>query len=202
LLGYGITESLKVSISAPVIIRAEGLAPARVAGFTPMGSDLEGLLTWRFQRRDTGVGSRFESTAIGGVLKSDGHPAGFYSGVVSGLASRSHYAWGGVSYQRYGAGKDQQRPDILSYSAVYGYRPHSWRTDYPRWDWRVFGEMTGERAGTPVRPSQQVFVGPTTLGIYKQYAISGGIQFPVYQSVSPVYPRERFRFAINFTYFF
>jgi hypothetical protein len=47
-----------------------------------------------------------------------------------------------------------------------------------------------------------VFVGPTTLGVYKNYAVSAGVQFPVYRDVSPMYPRERVRFAVNFSYFF
>jgi hypothetical protein len=39
--------------------------------------------------------------------------------------------------------------------------------------------------GVPMSGTQahQVFIGPTTLGIYKTFAISGGVQFPVYHSV-------------------
>ena len=33
-----------------------------------MTGDFEGLLTWRFHRKDSGVGSRIESALIGGVL--------------------------------------------------------------------------------------------------------------------------------------
>jgi hypothetical protein len=55
----------------------------------------------------------------------------------------------------------------------------------------------------PGSDSHQIFVGPTTLGVYKNYAVSAGLQFPVYQDVSRLYyPRERFRLAINFSYFF
>src|SRR3982751_2544892 len=35
-LGYGITENVKVSISAPVIFSAEPLAPSRMSATTPM----------------------------------------------------------------------------------------------------------------------------------------------------------------------
>ena len=35
----------------------------------------------------------------------------------------------------------------MTFTGVAGYRPFSWRTDYPRWDWRIFGELTAERAG-------------------------------------------------------
>jgi hypothetical protein len=68
------------------------------------------------------------------------------------------------------------------------------------------GEPSGniERAGVRLRgsDSHQVFLGPTTLGVYKNYAVSAGIQFPIYRATSPIYPRERVRFAFNFAYFF
>ncbi|MDQ6663298.1 MAG: hypothetical protein M3Z23_02770 [Acidobacteriota bacterium] len=223
LLGYGITENLKISVSAPILFKSEDLPPSRVSAFTPMRSDFESLLTWRFHRKDTGVGSRVESAVIGGLLvpgpqESGGalrgiaRAPGGYLGAVSGLASRSHYLWGGGSYQRYAEAKGDRRPGLFTYNLVYGYRPQSWRTDYPRWDWRVFGEVAGERAGTrgielDASQTHQLFVGPSTLGIYKNYAISGGIQFPVYRAVSrnafsSIYPRERFRVVIDLAYFF
>ena len=61
-----------------------------------------------------------------------------------------------------------------------------------------------ERAGADVAGSSgnQVFIGPTTLGVYKNYAVSGGVQFAVYQNIGPIYPRERVRVAVNFTWFF
>jgi hypothetical protein len=220
-LGYGITENLKVSISAPLVFQAEPFPSARLAAFTPMGGDFEGLAIWRFHRQDTGVGSRFETAAIGGVLvpgpqRAGGVLEGLHSGpgavagLVTGVASRSHYAWVGATYQRYAQSRGDRRPDVLFYSAAYAYRPPSWRTD-KGWDWRIFGELTGEKAGQfqragvmlPQSESHQVFVGPTTLGVYKNYAVSAGVQFPVYQDVSrQFYPREHFRFAINFSYFF
>jgi hypothetical protein len=219
-LGYGITENFKVSISAPIEFQEEPFPPARVAPFTPMGGDFEGLAVWRFHRQDTGVGSRFETAAIGGVLvpgpqDGGGTAKGLHSGasglvgIVIGIASRSHYAWSGVSYQKYAASRGDRRPDMLFYSAVYGYRPRSWRTDRG-WDWRLFVELTGEKAGSleragvtrPGSHSHQLFIGPTTLGVYKNYAVSAGVQFATYRDVGPLFPRERVRFAVNFSYFF
>ena len=115
-----------------------------------------------------------------------------------------------MSYSRFASSRGDRRPDVLFYSLAYGYRPQSWRTDYPRWDWRVFAEFTGERAGAGRRAAaelaqtgaQQLFLGPTTLGTYKNYAVSAGIQFPVYRSIGAVYQRERFRVAVNLTYYF
>lgn len=219
-LGYGITENLKVSVSAPLIFKAEPFTISRTTAFTPMGGDFEALSLWRFQRNDFGVGARFETTAIGGLLvpgpQADkgplkgikSHP-GALAGIVSGVASRSHYVWVGTTYQRYAKDDGDRRPDMLFYSFAYAYRPESWRKDNG-WDWRIFSECTGERtglvehAGTGLAGSRsnQVFVGPTALGVYKNYAVSGGVQFEVYQNVGPIHPRERVRVALNFSWFF
>ena len=113
---------------------------------------------WRFQKKDF-AGKRIESTAVAGALvPGPQQETGLYRGLnsgpgylvggVTGVASRSQYVWVGASYQRYAESKGDRRPDLLTYTAVYGYRPFSWRTDYPRWDWRIFGEFTGERTGT------------------------------------------------------
>ena len=201
-LGYGITENLKVSVSGPAVFKTEPFAPARVSAFTSMMGDFEGTAIWRFHRQDTGIGSRVESALIGGVVAPGPQTTGGVGGLVgavTGLASRSHYAWGGATYQRY---TGDRRPDLLFYSLAYAYRPPSWRTD-TGWDWRIFGEMTGERAGrvSTGGASHQVFFGPTTLGVFRNYAVSAGMQFPIHRAASN-YPRERFRFALNFAWFF
>jgi hypothetical protein len=185
-----------------------------------MGGDFEALAIWRFQRQDTGVGSRIETAAIGGLIMpgpqdSAGPTKGLHSGpgglagIVTGVVSRSHYAWAGITYQRYAGSDHDRRPDVLFYSAAYAYRPPSWRRD-TGWDWRIFGEMTGEKTGSiqragsalPASNTQEIFVGPSTLGVYKNYALSAGVQFPVYRDLSPLYPRERVRVALSFSIFF
>jgi hypothetical protein len=219
-LGYGITENLKVSLSAPLLFQTDAFTGSRTAAFTPMGGDFEALGLWRFQRTDFGVGKRFETTAIGGLLvpgpqDDSGLTKGMKSrpgglvGIVSGVTSRSHYIWVGTTYQRYAAAVGDRRSDLLFYTFAYAYRPERLRKD-DGWDWRIFGECTGERLGglertgtdVPGSRSNQVFVGPTTLGVYKNYAVSGGVQFAVYQNLGPVYPRERVRVSVNFTWFF
>jgi len=98
----------------------------------------------------------------------------------------------------------------LSYSAVWGYRPPALRKDYPHWDWRLFVELTGEQsghlrlAGTEQQDTggHQVLLGPAALGIYKNYAIEGGLQFLVYRNVGVRLQRETIRYAMNVSYFF
>jgi hypothetical protein len=219
-LSYGVTQNLKLTVSGPVVFQPDPYPRASVTTNTPVSGDFSGLAWWRFQKKDY-AGKRCESTAVGGVLapgpqqeagvyRGLNSGVGYLVGAVTGIASRSQYVWVGASYQRYAESKGDRRPGLLSYTAVYGYRPLSWRTDYPRWDWRIFGEFTGERAGTlqrqmielPGSQASQMFLGPSVLGVYRAIGIEAGIQFPIYRDVEPLFPREHYRFAINFAYFF
>jgi len=219
-LSYGLTPDIKLAVSGPVVFQPDPYPRSSVTTNTPISGDFSGLAWWRFQRKEY-AGKRIESTAVAGVLvPGPQQEAGLYRGLnsglgylvggVTGIASRSQYVWVGTSYQRYAESKGDRRPDLLTYTAVYGYRPLSWRTDYPRWDWRVFGEFTGERTGTlqrldfevPGSGANQMFLGPSVLGVYRAIGIEAGMQFPVYRDAGPLYPKERYRFALNFAYFF
>lgn len=219
-LSYGLTPNLKVAVSGPVVFAPDPYPRSSVTTNTPISGDFSGLAWWRFQKKDY-AGKRFESTAVGGVLVPGPQPEtglyeglnsgpGYLVGAVTGIASRSQYLWAGASYQRYAESEGDRRPDLLTYTAVYGYRPLSWRTDYPRWDWRIFGEFTGERAGAlqrqmmevPGTRANQMFFGPSLLGVYRAIGIEAGIQFPIYRDVGPLFPEEHYRFALNFAYFF
>ena len=221
MVSYGWTEDLQLSVSAPFVITSAALPASRMTGMMPGGGDFEGLLAWRFRRAGTGIGSRVESTAYGGLIVPGpqsqpglggrvGRAPGGYAALATGFASRSQYVWAGVGYTRFAERHGDERPAALSYSAVWGYRPPPWRTEYPHWDWRFFAEMTGERSTMLVRngvempgtAAHQIFVGPSMLGIYKNYAIAGGVQWPVYRHLGAQVPRETIRYAVNFSYFF
>jgi hypothetical protein len=220
LLSYGLTQNLKLSVSGPIVFHADPYPRSSITANTPISGDFSGLAWWRFQKRDF-AGKRVESTAVAGILApgpqaEKGVYRGLHSGLgyliggVTGLASRTQYVWVGASYQRYAESNGDRRPDLLTYTAVYGYRPLSWRTDYPRWDWRIFGEMTGERTGhiqrqnaeLPDSRARQVFFGPSVLGVYRAIGIEAGMQFPLYRDVGLLFPKERYRFTVNFAYFF
>jgi hypothetical protein len=53
----------------------------------------------------------------------------------------------GGGYTRFAEGSHDRRPDTLSWSAVYGYRPVRLRRGYDKWDYRGFAEFTGEHTG-------------------------------------------------------
>jgi hypothetical protein len=211
MIGYGFTPHLTVWAAAPALLERGPFNSTALAG----GGDFTGKAAWRFHHHVKSVGRRFETTASAGLVVAGPQSgnlkraAGLDTALVSGMASRSHYAWLGGGYRRFAERGGDQRPDVLSYSLVYGYRPPSWRKEADSWDWRLFAEMTGERSGQvrragallPESAAHQVFLGPSTLGIYHQFAVEAGVQFPVYQAVGAVFPRERIRFAINVSYF-
>ena len=222
MLTFGITEDLQVSGSVPYVFGSATLPAARMTGMMPGGGDLEGIVAWRFQRQGTNVGARFESTAYGGLIvpgpqKPAGvvgtfdRAAGLYTGAATGFASRGTYVWVGAGYTRFAqTSVADRRSSVVSYSAVWGYRPPAMRKEYPHWDWRVFAEMTGEKSsaaehfGAPMAgtDAHQIFVGPSVLGIYKNYAIQAGVQLPAYRKAGARVEEEKFRYAANVSYFF
>jgi hypothetical protein len=217
LIAYGITPYWMLQFSAPAVLANPSLPPSRL---TP-GGDFETTVAWRLQHRASAVGTRFESTAFGGLISPGPQSStgalsplakspGLMAGVVTGIASRSHYVWAGGSFTKHFQTGADRRPDILAYSLVYGYRPPSWRREADKWDWRLFAEMTGERsnrdffmnATVPGTQAHQVFLGPSALGIYKNYAVEFGVQLPVYQHLGSATQKESARVAVNLSYFF
>ncbi|HSC44532.1 MAG TPA: hypothetical protein VLC94_01820 [Candidatus Acidoferrum sp.] len=214
-IGYGFTPHLSLFFTAPVAIGQATLTPTRIQP----GDDFDAKLAWRFQHRATKVGKRIESTAFvslvapgpqstfPGIAHTTNAPGTLF-GAVTGMASRSHYVWLGSTFTKFYRHGGNQRPDVLDYSLVYGYRPPKWRRPPDQWDWRLFGELVGERSpefvqtniSVPGSQAHQVFLGPSVLGIYRNYTISFGLQFPIYQNTGPLYPRERVRFALNLSY--
>jgi hypothetical protein len=215
LVGYGFTPHLTLSFTAPAVIGSGAFTPTRIQP----GDDFDAKLAWRFQHRATKVGTRFESTAFAGLVvpgpqssfRGIAHTTnapGTMFGAVTGMASRSHYIWLGSTFTKFYEHNGDKRPDVFDYTLVYGYRPPKWRRPPDKWDWRVFGELVGERSGRfvqanfaiPETQAHQVFIGPTVLGIYHNYTVSFGAQFPVLQDVGDLFPKERVRFAINLSY--
>ncbi|MCI0348824.1 MAG: hypothetical protein L0Z53_05305 [Acidobacteriales bacterium] len=221
MLSYGVTQDVQLSFTVPYVFSSAPLAPARTTSMMSSTPDFEGIGAWRFHREGTSVGTRFETTAYAGLivpgpqrprgmLGNLSRAPGVYTAISSGVASRSHYAWIGVGNTHFAERNGDQRPNLFSYSAVWAYRPKAWRKDYPHWDWRFFAELTGELsnkvlmdgARMPGTGGHQIFLGPTVLGIYKNYAIEGGVQFPVFRDVGASFQREQFRYSINISYFF
>ena len=214
--GYGVTPHITVNAFLPAMFGSGSLPESRIVS----GSEWSAGASWRFLHSVTSVGKRIESTASlgvvvpgpqqdSGILASLHRAPGVAGTLATGLASRSQYVWIGGGYTRFAEASHDRRPDTLSWSGVYGYRPAKLRRGYDQWDYRGFAELTGEhtgevRSGGAVLPnssSTTVWLGPSVLAIFKDVAIEGGAQGPVFRDVSEsVYGREKVRFAINFSY--
>jgi hypothetical protein len=213
MVSFGITETVQVSGSVPVAM-GDGLAPTRMMSSMSSEREFEGLVAYRFQRRPIGIGGRQESTLyVGGTVPMEDERAGlpvgpsFVMQAATGYASRAHYAWvgGGIQHFLEHDGARQGASRFLTF--VYGYRPPPLRVEPGKPDLRFFVEATAEDRTNSVvsgveagRGGRAVFVGPTSLVVYKAIAVEGGVLFPVYQQTAQ--DRERVRVAVNFAYFF
>lgn len=214
--GYGITPHISANVFLPATFGSGSLPESRIYP----GSEWSAGASWRFLHSVTSVGKRIESTAsLGVVVPGPQQDSGVLSGLhrapgiagslATGLASRSQYVWVGGGYTRFAEASQSRRPDTISWSGVYGYRPAKLRRGYDQWDYRGFAELTGEHTGNvriagaalPNSSTTTVWLGPSILAIFKTVSISAGVQAPVYRDASDsLYGREHVRFAINFSY--
>jgi hypothetical protein len=216
MLSFGVTENLQISGSFPVVMSDGRLAPARMMSAMSSDRELEGLIAYRFQRRPVGIGGRRESTfSVGGAgpiaSQRNGIRAGpsLVAGASTGYASRAHYLWAGGAVQHFFARGTDQVGQSRLLTLVYGYRPAALRTEAGKPDLRFFVEAAAEDR-TAARlsgierggPTRTVFVGPTSLLLYKAVGLEAGVLFSAYQTVPSGSVRERVRVAVNVAYFF
>jgi hypothetical protein len=214
MVSFGITEIVQVSGSIPILMSDNALPAARM--MSPMSNDreFEGLVAYRFQRKPIGIGGRRESTLyVGGSIPFEstrngvGAGGSLVLGAATGYASRAHYVWAGGGLQHYFPSAGDQLGDSVLVTFVYGYRPPPLRVDAGKPDLRFFVETTAEdrqadRMGTiEGTGTRTVFVGPTSLLVYKAIALEAGILFPAYQGDNGS-AKEGPRVAVNFAYFF
>jgi hypothetical protein len=215
-IGYGVTPHLTFTGFVPATFGSGSLPETRIFP----GGEWSASASWRFFHSVTQVGKRLEATGTlgivvpgpqpdSGILGSLHRAPGIAGTLASGVASRSHYFWLGGGYSWFPEVDQTQRPATLSWSAVYGYRPARLRRGYDQWDYRGLVELTGEHttavrlagAEVPNSSSTSLWLGPSVLAIFKDVAIEGGVQGPLFRDVSEsVYGRERIRFAINISY--
>jgi len=218
MISFGITEDVQISGSFPITLDRSSLMPRGrfMTMMTPM-KELEAIASWRFHRRATAAGSRFESTVSGGAMlpleeyAPDGMQTapGVHVAAATGYASRTHYVWVGGGYQYHSKRSQDQMGDVVFVTGVYGYRPPALRLDYPKPDLRFFVEGMAERTAKGLHHGLEfirsggtaVFVGPTALLLYKAYGLEGGVMFPIYQDANGAQP-ERMRIGVNVSYFF
>lgn len=211
---FGVTEVLQISASVPISMSSPTFAQTRMMNAMSSGRELEGLVGYRFQRRPIGIGGRRESTLyVGGTVPFESTRHGVAAGgsitigAATGYASRAHYVWFGGALQHFPPRGGDRLGESRTLTLVYGYRPPALRTEAGRPDLRFFLESTFEHRqsdrikGLAVEnQARTLFLGPTSLLVYKAIALAGGVQFPVYQRLRSL--KETSRVAVNFSYFF
>lgn len=221
MIGYGITEDIQAIVGFPLSPTISELdSPPRTRAGSMMwgmGGDIEASLLWRFQREAPGIGSRFETTIMGGGTLPTEHERGgldvgpsLGAAVVTGYASRSIYGWLGGGYHYYFRQGDDRLAELPFASAVFGWRPPMFQEDYPSPDWRIFIEslaefpQRSERDGIKGRDSggEKVMIGPSVLGLYGRWGVEAGLLFPAYQRLNGKQPEERVRGKLVFTFWF
>ncbi len=219
-LGYGVTEDLQANLSIPLGRGGDQfMQPPRTRFGSMMGAfgDLEASLFWRFHRVAPAIGTRYESTVIlGASVPTEERRSGvkvgpsLNLGLVTGYASRTWYWWIGGGMHRYFEDSGDRLGSLDYLSAVVGYRPPLFRQDYPKPDWRVFVEALAERAeknqvggqGNPNSGGRKLLVGPSVLGLYGKWGVSGGVLFPVEQDLNGMQAEEKYRAKFVLTYWF
>jgi hypothetical protein len=216
MISFGVTENLQLSASLPIAMTSATLPGARMMSLMSNEREFEMLAGYRFQRRVVGIGGRQESTVYAGwtapfesTREGVGASPSLYLGAATGYASRSHYIWVGAGLQQYAEKGSDQLGGGRFASVVYGFRPKPLRVEAHKPDARVFVETTAEdrqpdRVGgiRQATGARSVFVGPTTLILYKAFAFETGVLFPAYQRVDAGRTKEHLRVAVNVSYFF
>jgi len=214
--GYGVRPHVTLSAFLPAMFGSGNLPESRIVS----GSEWAAGMSWRFLDSGTGVGRRLESTAslsavapgpqsASGILGELHRAPGIAGTLAGGATSRSQYLWVGGGYTRFAEASHDRRPDTISWTATYGYRPPKLRRGVDQWDYRGFVELTGEHTGgvksggivLPDSSTTTVWLGPSVLAIFKEFAVEAGVQGPLFRDESVVlYGRERIRFGLNLSY--
>lgn len=209
MITFGITEVLQISGSVPEVMSESMLAPARMMSAMSNDREVEALLGYRFQRKPIGIGGRRESTLyVGGTVPTEKMRGGsVVIGGATGYAGRAHYIWVGGGIQHYFERGRTRVGASRTVTAVYGYRPPPLRMEAGRPDLRFFVEATFEDrqaleadGATARRGPRTLFIGPTSLLVYKAIALEGGVQWAAVQRAGAGV-KEQARVAVNFSYF-
>lgn len=220
MFAYGITEDWEANLSmaSPMINRQSPMPRFRAGSMMDAAGGEVGFQTrYRFHKEYPGGGQRLESTiAVGGTAPYQSKPGEMELGpsvhvsLTTGYASRTWYWWLGGGYQRSFERKGDRRGDLPYATAAVGYRPPAWAKDYPEADWRVFMESVAEFPGRrrvdghtmPNSGGERILIGPSVLGLFGPWGVSGGALFPIYQNMRGTDREERFRARLLFTYWF
>ncbi len=190
MVSYGLTSDVQLSASVPMPIYSRGpVDPVRMMALMPAQPDVEALVGWRFHHQ-AGLGSRFEArSTLGWITRSRARSQASVRrrqpwgspGHGLRLALDLRLGWRALPAVADGLGRDPHRRSGHGIAGarlppfVPGSRRASCRLEGIR---RGVGEYTfpDEVQGqtVPGTGGTEVLVGPTVLGLFGAWGISGG----------------------------
>lgn len=207
---YGLTENFAVTLAVPTILNREQTILNQNVSSSGLG-DLSLRGKFRFWRHDS-LGTQDSAALILGIKFPTGDDretpklgsgsTDFLFGLAAGHESRRWYFFGDARYRLNTEGEgDLKVGDRLFIDAAIGIRP--WLTEYLKPDLVVMTEfnwetwMKNELKGQDISDSggDRLFVTPGFFLTYRNVALKGGVQIPIYRDLRGDQPEEDYRFV-------
>ncbi len=213
---YGITPDIAATLVIPGIldkVEKTETEDQSSAGF----GDLSLRLKYRFWRRDSPGTQDSAAIILGGKFPTgdeDDKPklgsgsTDFLFGLAAGRESRRWYYFGDFRYRLNTQADQFKAGDKIFADAAIGIRP--WLTEYLEPDWVFLVELNWETQQRNELFGQDVFnsggdlffVSPAFFFTYRNWAVKGGVQVPVYQNLYGSQPEVDYRFAFGVEFHF
>ncbi len=209
---YGLTPDLALTLAIPYILKKK-IESERGEKTSSGVGDISLRLKYRFWRHDS-PGIQDSAAVITGIKlptgdddKTPGLGTGstdFFIGLAVARESLKWYYFGDVRYRINTRGSDDLRKgNVLFTDLSIGVRP--WPTEYLKPDLVVLLEMNWELimkdhlGGTEVDDSggNRLFLSPCFFFTYRNLALKGGVQIPVYQNMYGHQPEDDYRFSLS-----
>lgn len=196
-LAYGVTHSVTITSRLPLLYLHDGDANRFGVG------DGQLRFKWRFLRIDS-LGAQDSMALVGGIKLPTGNPRGepplgtgstdWLGALTYGHEGRRWYWWTDVRYLLTTEGGGVDRGDVFFYDGAFGVRPWLLRYDQP--DLVVLAELNGRHIGAahtandavPNTGGNVLTGGPAIFFTYRNYALKGGIAFPLWHSLRGTQP--------------
>ena len=203
---YGITTNLSATLAIPYILERSSINESSGTG------DISVRTKYRFWRRD-GIGVQNSAAVITGVKLPTGDDdktprlgSGSTDYLLALAVARESLKWyyfGDVRYRLNTEGSGGRRAgNVVFADFAIGIRPR--KTVYLRPDLVVIAELNfesrdrNELFGVDVADSggTRLFLSPSFFFTYRNWALKGGIQFPVDQDLNGNQPESDYRFSL------
>lgn len=208
---YGITADTAVTLAVPYIIDRTLEAGGAQESISGLG-DVSLRAKYRFWRRDR-PGIQDAVAVVAGIKLPTGDNTGtprlgsdstdFVFALAAARESLTWYYFGDVRYRfNTEGGGGLKKGDRFFADLALGIRP--WHVEYIKPDLVLLAELNWETfqrdelSGVDIEDSggDRLFVSPSFFFTYRNLALKGGVQLPVYQALKGEQPEEDYRFKL------